>query len=185
MTDDAAAVAPQPVDAPDAGPRPRWFVVGLAIATVIGLAVRLVFWARTKESDDPSGFLVNYDPIFYHRQALAVAHGYGFLAPYMSGVHPSAGHPPLLVVVLAVASKLGLSSFGAHRFVTVLIGALVIPVVGLVGARVAGWRVGLVAAGLAAIYPNLWANDGLVMPEGLYALLVAAALWLAIGAWRR
>ncbi|HEY4376547.1 MAG TPA: hypothetical protein VGM93_05290, partial [Acidimicrobiales bacterium] len=45
--------------------------------------------------------------------------------------------------------------------------------------------VGLVAAGLAAIYPNLWANDGLVMPEGLYALLVAAALWLAIGAWRR
>ena len=35
-------------------------------------------------------------------------------------------------------------------------------------------RIGLVAAGIAAVYPNLWINDSLVMSETLAILLVAA-----------
>ncbi|MCU1352566.1 MAG: hypothetical protein JWM05_1775 [Acidimicrobiales bacterium] len=161
----------------------RRFLVGLVALTVLGLGVRIGYLVATTVPSRP-GFLVNYDPIFYHQQALAVAGGRGFVAPYLSGSHPSAGHPPLLVVLLAVATKLHLASFAAHRAVTTVLGALAVPVVGLLGARLAGRRVGLAAAALAAVHPNLWAADGLLMPEGLYAVLVAAALLVAHEAWR-
>jgi 4-amino-4-deoxy-L-arabinose transferase-like glycosyltransferase len=39
----------------------------------------------------------------------------------------------------------------------------------------------VVAAGIAAVYPNLWMNDGLVMSESISMLLVALSLWAA---WR-
>jgi 4-amino-4-deoxy-L-arabinose transferase-like glycosyltransferase len=51
-------------------------------------------------------------------------------------------------------------------------------VIGLLGRSVAGNRVGLVAAAIAAVYPNLWINDGLVMSEALATLAVALAILL-------
>lgn len=51
--------------------------------------------------------------------------------------------------------------------------------VGLLGRRLAGPRVGLVAAGLAAIYPQLVMVDGTVVTESLYAPVIALALLLA------
>jgi hypothetical protein len=45
-------------------------------------------------------------------------------------------------------------------------------------AQVGGRRVSLVAAGLAAVYPNLWVNDGLLMSETLAALTTALVVWL-------
>ena len=36
---------------------------------------------------------------------------------------------------------------------------------------------GLIAAGVAAVYPNLWLNDGLVMSESVSCLLVSLVLW--------
>ncbi len=50
--------------------------------------------------------------------------------------------------------------------------------VGLLGRRVGGARVGLIAAGLAAVYPQLVMVDGTVITEALYAPLVAAILLL-------
>ena len=52
--------------------------------------------------------------------------------------------------------------------------------IGLVGLRLAGPRVGLVAAAIAAVYPNLWINDSLVMSETLALLLVSLALLVAL-----
>lgn len=162
----------------------RWWVPGLGAATLLGLVVRLWYIGWHDVPSEP-GFLVNFDPIFYHRQATAVADGLGFIAPHLPGHQASAGHPPLLVVVLAAASRLGLDSFEAHRVVTGVIGAAVVPVVGLLAGRLFGLKAGLVAAVVAAVHPQLWINDGLVMPEGLYALLVAAALWAGVVAWDR
>ena len=42
-------------------------------------------------------------------------------------------------------------------------------------------RIGLIAAVIAAVYPNLWINDSLVMSETLAILLVALALFVALG----
>ena len=44
----------------------------------------------------------------------------------------------------------------------------------------AGSLVGLVAAAIAAVYPNLWINDSLVMSESLALLIVAVALIVAL-----
>jgi hypothetical protein len=42
-------------------------------------------------------------------------------------------------------------------------------------------RIGLLAASIAAVYPNLWVNDSLVMSETLVIVLVASALYVALG----
>lgn len=157
----------------------RWAVLAL---TVVAVVVRLAYTAGSTVPSEP-GFLVSYDPIYYHEQARAVADGEGFVAPYRDDGAPSADHPPLLVLVLAAASKVGLSSFAAHRALTALIGALVVPLLALLARRLAGERAGLAAAALAAVVPLLWANDGQVMPEPLYAVLVAATLLLAHVLW--
>jgi 4-amino-4-deoxy-L-arabinose transferase-like glycosyltransferase len=177
--------AAPPVGGTRARRYPRWFLLALLGVTFAGAGIRIAMVVCVDEPSQP-GFLVDYDPIFYSRQANLVADGEGFIAPYLvdangDGLHsPSAGHPPLLVVVLAAATKVGARSFEAHRVVTALIGAAVVPLVALVGAEIAGWRAGIVAGGLAAVYPNLWLYDGLLMPEALAGLLVAFALLLSI-----
>ena len=94
-------------------PGRRFWAVVLA-ATALAVGMRLAYTATSTVPSEP-GFLVSYDPIYYHQQAVAVADGDGFVAPYRTDGAPSADHPPLLVLVLAAASKLGLSSFAAHR----------------------------------------------------------------------
>ena len=66
----------------------------------------------------------------------------------------------------------------AQRLTMTVFGAGVVLVIGLLGRAVAGDRAGLVAAGIAAVYPNLWINDGLVMSETLATLAVALAILL-------
>lgn len=157
-----------------------WPWVGAALG--VAVAVRLAYVAGSTVPSEP-GFLVTFDPIYYHRQARAVADGLGFVAPYRTDGAPSADHPPLLVLLLALASKLGLSSFATHRVLTALVGAAVVPLLALLGRRLAGPRAGIAAAGLAAVAPVLWANDGQLMPEPLYAVAVAGALLLAQQLW--
>ena len=57
--------------------------------------------------------------------------------------------------------------------------------IGLLGRRVGGDAVGLVAAGIAAVSPNIWVNDGLVMSETVTNLTVVGALLLAFAAYDR
>src|SRR5207244_8269490 len=52
--------------------------------------------------------------------------------------------------------------------------------VGLIARRLGGPRAGLIAAGIAAVYPVLVAADGAMMSETLYGLLIAAALLTAL-----
>jgi 4-amino-4-deoxy-L-arabinose transferase-like glycosyltransferase len=60
-----------------------------------------------------------------------------------------------------------------------VLGTAVVVVIGLLARRLAGDRAGWIAAGIAAVYPNLWVNDGLIMSETLATLLVALALFYA------
>ena len=76
----------------------------------------------------------------------------------------------------------GNSPFDRQRLVTVVCGIATVAIIGLVGRRVGGDRVGLIAAAIAAVYPNLWISDGLVMSESVSCLLIALALW-AILVW--
>ena len=60
-----------------------------------------------------------------------------------------------------------------------VLGTLLVLLIGLLGRRIGGDRVGLVAALIAALYPNLWVNDGLIMSETVTGIVVVLALLLA------
>lgn len=100
-------------------------------------------------------------------------------------LEPSAGHPPLYLVYLAGVATLGFETPLEQRIAGCLLGALAVAFVGLVGRQVGGRRTGLVAALLAAVYPNLWINDGLILAESLYTVAVGAVLLLCYRLWRR
>jgi 4-amino-4-deoxy-L-arabinose transferase-like glycosyltransferase len=61
-----------------------------------------------------------------------------------------------------------------------LLGTLLVLLIGLLGRRIAGDTAGLIAAAIAAITPNLWVNDGLVMSETVTGLAVVGALLAAL-----
>ena len=115
------------------------------------------------------------DAIYYAAQAIMIADGRWFEHPF-SG-EEAADHAPLTAVVMAPAALVGGSDpLFEQRLLMSLYGTAVVIVIGLVGRRVAGERAGLVAAGIAAVQPNLWMNDLIVMSETLAALGVATIL---------
>jgi 4-amino-4-deoxy-L-arabinose transferase-like glycosyltransferase len=142
------------------------------------------------------------DELFYNAEANFLAQGHGFNEPFTGFTNPgakaapAADHPPLTVVVLAPVSWLADHAplswiikeplhdhVREHRYTMVLFGTLLVALIGLLGRRIGGDTVGLVAAGIAAVSPNIFVNDGLVMSETLTALAVVAAM-LAVLWWR-
>jgi hypothetical protein len=151
---------------------PALLTVALAGLLVRGLYVLLV-------APDTLGF----DAIWYHLQSETLAEGHGYVDPdlfYRAGrAVPTANFPPLWPLVLAAASTVGLDGQQAHQLVGAGIGSITIVVTGLVGRRVGGARVGLVAAAFVAASPLLIAADGSLMAESLYVLLVTTAVLVA------
>ena len=155
----------------DAPASPRRFAWGLAIIVVGALAVRFT-WVLVARRD----FSLHGDDFFYHWQANALAEGKGFLNPFVvaGGRHGQAERRPssaLLVLplgLLVVRASTRPSTTGWRR------ASSASPrswwSVSL-GRRVAGDRAGLIAAGLAAVYPQLWINDGMLISESMYVLV--------------
>jgi 4-amino-4-deoxy-L-arabinose transferase-like glycosyltransferase len=162
-----------------------WPWLGLWTAVGLGIRVASLFGpGRTHRT--PGG-----DAYYYHNAANLLVAGKGFVNPfvyYSSGLHPqvqTAAWPPLFVIVLAVPSVVGLKSFFAHRVWCCIIGAAGIVLCGYTGREIAGRRVGLLAAFLVAVYPNIWMSDELGLSEALSPVLVALVLWTAYRFWKR
>ena len=131
------------------------------------------------------------DAVFFHHQALELANGHGFVDPFESAhLHrsiPSAAHPPLYPLAVSVVARLGGMSEISHRALGALFGFGTIVLIGLIARRIDGPRTGLIAAGVAAVYPVLVAADGAMMSETLYGLLIAGALYVSlrvVDGWR-
>lgn len=150
----------------------RAFVGPLLAIAAGGLALRLLYVLALTPDLRGRG-----DSDYYHGLAAALASGSGFVDP--ANDTPSALHPPLFPLVLALAHRLGADSYLADRVVVCMIGGAAIVAIGLLARRVAGPRAGLIAAGLAAIHPVLIGADGAVMSESLLGLLVVLALLAA------
>jgi 4-amino-4-deoxy-L-arabinose transferase-like glycosyltransferase len=119
------------------------------------------------------------DATYYHELAAGLGAGHGFVEPTFGT--PTALHPPLFPLVLALPAWLGIDSYQAQRVVVCLIGTATIVAAGLLARHVAGMRAGLIAAGLAALSPILVSADSAVMSETLLGLLVALC---ALAAYR-
>jgi 4-amino-4-deoxy-L-arabinose transferase-like glycosyltransferase len=124
------------------------------------------------------------DSQFFNAEANLVADGKGYVEPFVQAAYgisvPTAAHPPLYPTLLAGLSALGFDGVLAHRALGAFLGGVTIVLIALIGRRVGGERVGLVAALVAAVYPLLVAVDGAPMSESLYGLLIAACLLTAL-----
>jgi 4-amino-4-deoxy-L-arabinose transferase-like glycosyltransferase len=163
--------------------KPNRFWIGLAVTALGALTVRVVyiwFWRR--------GLPVGGDSRYYHEGANLLAQGKGFIEPYLyldaGKTVQAADHPPLYIAYLAVFSLVGLEGATAHMLASALVGVVTVVIVGLVGRSLAGTRAGLIAAGVAAVYPNLWAYDGALESETMAQLGVALILLAAYAWWR-
>jgi len=155
----------------------RWATVA---AVVLGLVWRVGYVLAFKHPATIQG-----DAFYYHYGANLFADGKGFPDPYayrLAGLlQPKAQHPPLYLVVLGLGSLIGLRSYLSHQLVSCVLGAATVAVVGRLGWRLGGPRVGFAAALLSALYPMLWLNDALVLSESLSTLLAACT---ALAAYR-
>ena len=118
------------------------------------------------------------DSIYYSIQAVGLTQGrgYGQLTPQLVWQR-GAEHGPLTSTLMAAVSWVD-NPVPWQRVVTTVCGIVAVAVIGYVGRRLAGDRAGLAAAGLAAVYPNLWISDGLVMSESISTLMIAT--WLLV-----
>jgi 4-amino-4-deoxy-L-arabinose transferase-like glycosyltransferase len=128
------------------------------------------------------------DEFFYNWQARYFVEGRWFTNPFLlHNQHvsaPTALHPPLYTIFLAIPSALGFDTPTQSRIATALLGTVTVVLIGVLARRIAGDRVGLIAALLAAAYPPLWSNDSVIGLETLYCFLVVLALIAVYRFWR-
>jgi 4-amino-4-deoxy-L-arabinose transferase-like glycosyltransferase len=154
------------------------YLVGLGLIALAAFVGRVVYVLVVTRHGT-----IMADELYYVTTADRFASGAGFTAggfPWTVG-DQLAEHPPLTSVILAPWVWISDVQADLPRFAVAAFGAVVVVLVGLIGNEVAGRRVALLAAGLAALYPNLWVNDGLLMSETFAALGSALTLY---GAYR-
>lgn len=120
------------------------------------------------------------DPkFFYYWPATQVAHGRGFLdvltVTYQQPV-PSASHPPGFITLLVGFYKLGFQSPQAMRYLLCIMSGATVVLIGVLVSRLVSRRAGLIAAFIAAIYPNIWISSTLLMSETFVLFGLSLAL---------
>lgn len=172
MTDAAGTGPPRPP-----ARRPS-FAVALATVAALAVLLRLAFVAAVDPQVPEIG-----DASAYRLLAVNLADGAGYVRPFdelLLGVRrPTAEYPPLFPALLAIPSALGAESAEAHRVVLAFVGGGTVILLGLLGRRLGGGRVGLVAAALGAAYPMLILPEVTGMAEALYVPLVVVVLLAA------
>ncbi|MGH9024726.1 MAG: glycosyltransferase family 39 protein [Acidimicrobiia bacterium] len=149
----------------------------MGVVALGGLVLRLAYVLAVRDELTGDGF-------YYHQGANLLADGKGFINPLVYVVSgqevASAFHPPAWLVVLSVPALLGFRTFLEQQIFACLVGTATIVVIGFAGRRVAGGRAGLIAAAIAALYPNLWLYERELLSETLAFFLVALVILLAL-----
>jgi len=181
----AALTAPAPPR------RNTTFAKWLAVIALVGAAVRMMnvlWWRPTTDRSGYLGYKLAGDAFYYHWQANLLAKGHWFIDPFVwlntGRSRASAAHPPLYTLYLSVWSRLGVTSVTGHRLASSVLGVAAIVVIGILAYRLGGTAAGLIAAGVAALYPELWINDGMLLSESVAVLATACALLATYEYWR-
>jgi 4-amino-4-deoxy-L-arabinose transferase-like glycosyltransferase len=158
-------------------PRSHRFTIALAIVVAVGFVLRVGYVLLVAPEE------LGFDAIWYELQSQTLSHGDGYIDPdafFRRGERvPTANFPPLWPLLLAGANQVGLDTERAHQMVGCVLGSITVALTGVIGRRVAGRRVGIVAAAIVAVSPMLIAADGSLMAESLYISLVATAVLIA------
>lgn len=164
-------------------PEPTAFGRKLLPVGVVALAVRLVYAIGWRFSTG-----LQYDGPVYLARAQFLRQGNAFLSTddwiFQQHVSQGAIHPPGNTVLIAFAHQVGLRSIHQTQLFGCLVGTVTVLVIAHLGREVAGRRVGLIAAWIAAVHPGLWSFDPTAMAETPGQLLTAVLLLLVYRFWR-
>lgn len=157
----------------------------LALALVaLALVVRLVFLAATP------GYVPAHDDRDYDRLACGMVIGEGYTRagpetpPEGCGEGPAGrptafrppGFPMFLAAVYTVTEPLGIERWTAARVAQAVVGTGAVALLGLVAFQLFGRRTGLIALGLAAVFPPFVVLGGTLLTETLFVALMLAAI---------
>jgi hypothetical protein len=160
----------------------RLFRRSLAAIASVGLIVRSSYVVAVARHQALIG-----DSETYELLARTVADAQGYVRPreLLSGtIIPTAEFPPAYPLMLSALNLLGFNATTWHRLFGALLGSITVVLIGLLGKAIGNARVGLIAAGLAAVYPQLIVFDGSIGSEGLAALLVVSMVLASFRAER-
>ncbi|MCX7620753.1 MAG: glycosyltransferase family 39 protein [Acidimicrobiales bacterium] len=184
----------------------HWYWLGVACAALVGAVIRfanVLVWYPTCAADiirsvetgvrypecPPDQFRVWGDSAYGFVQGYLLNNGHGFVdsATWYTSLGqrfvPSAGDPPLFAILLAALRRVGVGSATGQRLACAAVGVVGVVLIAQVARRVAGRRAGVIAAALAATYPLLWINDGMLLSESLFVPLIAVVLLVAYRFW--
>lgn len=120
---------------------------------------------------------VQGDAAVYHIEAGFLAHGEGFRRAFTDV--PTAEHPPVHIMLLALFDLLGAHGTAAQKALLGLVGGATVGMIGLLGRSIKDERTGLIAAAIAAVYPMLWLPDAALMSETTSMLAVVLVMLVA------
>jgi 4-amino-4-deoxy-L-arabinose transferase-like glycosyltransferase len=169
--------------------RARWL---LALVVAGGAALRIVWAFKVQEPQELR------DPALYLILGEQVAHGHGFSYPGSAGgvtAYYPPGYPLALGALIWLAGlwPSDVSAFGVAVTTNVVLSVATIGLVFALGRRLVDTRVGIVAAAVFALWPNLIVHTGVVLTETLFLFLFALMLLVALptpelarrpGVWR-
>ena len=149
----------------------------LPVIAALGLALRVAYLVVSRHTN------LDGDGRYYHAIAGLLADGRGFIEP---GAYARFGrsiawapHPPLWPLLLSVPARLGLRTLLEQQVFAALVGTTTIIATGFAARRLAGPRVGLIAATVAAVAPTFFVYERELLSETLVLLGVAVTLLLA------
>ena len=155
----------------------------LALLVIVGVgAVLRVLWAlkaqHPVELRDPVLYLILSDHV-----ASGDGYRYGFEADQGVTAYYPPGYPLALGAVLAVVRLLAgdASAFDVAVWFNVVLSVATIGLVFVLGRRLADVRVGLVAAAIWALWPNLVLHSAVVLTETLFLFLLVLMLVVLLG----
>lgn len=155
----------------------------LALLVIVGVgAVLRVLWAlkaqHPVELRDPVLYLILSDHV-----ASGDGYRYGFEGDQGVTAYYPPGYPLALGAVLAVVRLLAgdASAFDVAVWFNVVLSVATIGLVFVLGRRLADVRVGLVAAAIWALWPNLVLHSAVVLTETLFLFLLVLMLVVLLG----
>jgi 4-amino-4-deoxy-L-arabinose transferase-like glycosyltransferase len=164
---------------PPTSRRVRWALLAIV---VVGAALRIAWAVRMKEP------LELRDPVLYLILADHLAAGDGFRYGFAADQGQTAYYPPGYPLALGGAVWLArvalpgtVSAFDVAVWLNVVLSIATIGLVFVLGRRLAGPAVGLVAAGIWALWPNLVFHSGIVLTETLFLFLLVLLLIVLLG----
>jgi 4-amino-4-deoxy-L-arabinose transferase-like glycosyltransferase len=152
---------------------------------IIGISVLLRIGAAVYMGDVVTDLPGTYDQISYHTLAIRVVNGYGFSFgemwwPLTAANAPTAHWSFLFTLYLAAVYKI----FGIHPLAARIIQAIIVGVFQpyltyLIAKRLFTHSVGLVAAGLSAVYIYFIYYDGTLMTEPFFITAILVGLYFS------